>query len=393
MHGGGGTSSVSDAAAELQRRVRELSKLYEQHAYLLYNLALRTTCEPESAVRAAERAFLQQALRDGGQQRLVAASVAVALTEASATPDPHGAGDAGAEAMLAAAATLEPAERAALALRWLADADAHAVGQAMGIGEAAASELVDRGAQRLASALGVDLAELDHHGADWLWAPPPAELWERIYPRLHRALEREALAPSSAIVRRMTAPLRVARPLLGRRGVAVLLGLVAAGVAAAALSLRDSGSGAAPTPAPLVDTDRDYRPNPRALPAPRAPARGSSVRETLRRANALRKSRRRARSTAAARRRAAAQRQRRAGELRSRAVERYNASRRRRARELDREARRRARERAQASPPPTADPKPTKAPPRSPPGTPPTPQEAQERCLFNADTGTYICPN
>jgi len=116
------------ATALLHERTRELTARYERHAYLVYNIALRTTCEEEPAALAAERAFLTAA----DDEALVGAAARAALEEAPAQPACDGAGDEQAAALLRATSALAPVERAALALTDLAEASAGEVAEGAG---------------------------------------------------------------------------------------------------------------------------------------------------------------------------------------------------------------------------------------------------------------------
>ena len=403
MQGGADTLTVSDAAAELQRRVRELTGLYERHAYLIYNLALRTTCEREAAIQAAQRGFLDEAVRGGEEARLVAATIAVSLAEARGRPDPHGAGDPEAEAMLAAVASLEPAERAALALHSLAGSGPREVGQTIGIGEPAALELLERAHQRFAEALGVAEEEAERRTAEWLWAPPPEELWEETYPQLHRVLERggggsgrraHGSGARGRISRRFT------RPLLRGWALAGVFALLAGGIALAAVSMKDSRPATKSQPAP--GNAGSYRPgavtpttpapaaadsNPAAADA-QAKLRAKAIRDAKRVAAAKRRAR------ARARKRVAAQGDNQSAEFRRRALERFDAAQRQRALEQARERARRRKSAGQSpDPPPPPAQRPATSKPKPSSDEAPTKDEVEQRCLYNPDSGTYICPN
>jgi hypothetical protein len=180
---------AEDVSAALQERIRAFTSFYEQHAYLAYNLALRIACEPESAMRAVGRGFLSQVSeRPVG---LVPATVNAALKDAPSKPTPAGGGDAEAERMLAAVAELAAPERAALALADLADAGPDAIGAALGLDADQASKLLHRGREGFAARLGLPRAQADEAARDWLWAAPPNEIWEELYPRFHSTAERQ----------------------------------------------------------------------------------------------------------------------------------------------------------------------------------------------------------
>jgi hypothetical protein len=374
-----------DSEAEHLDRVRELEGLYQQHAHLVYNLALRITCERDSAVRAARDAFVEEAGHGDGAG-LVDAVVAHALAEATDRPAAHGAGDADAERLLAATAVLQRDERAALALTWLAAADPGAVGHLIGTGSTEAAALIDRAREGFASALAIDVAQADDQARAWLWARPPDELWVTI-----RAS-------------RLLAPRR-----RGRWALAALAAVLLTGAAIAAASLG-GGSGPSAAHRPVV-AGSSPRPN-TSLPY-KAPAGGQAQRRYLA-ADEVEAARGTQRSRSASVRRAAlrqankrlsAQEDKQAARRRQAAYGRYSSYRQRRARELTRERKRKekrnqrsARRNRGTSSPPQSTPSPSPSPSAPAPPTTaaqPTPAatpEPEQRCVYNADTGTYACP-
>jgi hypothetical protein len=180
---------AQDLSAFLQKRTREFTALYEQQAYPVYNLALRITCEREQAMVAAERAFLSQAPANGSGPDLAAATVAMALSCAADDPSVSGAGGPEAQEMLAAAAKLPPPERAALALAGIDGADPARIGKTMSLSEEVAAQLLDQALSDFTQTRerSIDDAQADLEG--WLWAEPPVDLWENLYPRFYRAAE------------------------------------------------------------------------------------------------------------------------------------------------------------------------------------------------------------
>src|SRR6185503_18012680 len=88
-----GSATVgSRRAAGVEERVAELVRVYEARAYLIYNLALRITCEEGSAVAAAEAAFVGQAAHGATEETLVPAVAIGALGHARRKPKPGGVG-------------------------------------------------------------------------------------------------------------------------------------------------------------------------------------------------------------------------------------------------------------------------------------------------------------
>jgi hypothetical protein len=183
--------ATQDRTAQLQRHTREFASLYERNAYRVYNLALRTTCERESAIESAARAFLTQLDHPGDEGHLIAAVVSTALGSAKPNPRPHGAGDQEAEAMLSATATLPPSERAALALGTVASVGPGTMGRALGLPPDNVAALHDRALDNLAAQLGVDRDQAEVAYGAWLLAAPPDPLWETLYPSFHAAIDRQ----------------------------------------------------------------------------------------------------------------------------------------------------------------------------------------------------------
>src|SRR5258705_9302282 len=110
-------AQTSDVTAALQEATRDFAGIYERNAYLVYNLALRITCERAIAMAATERAFLEHVGQSEDAAALARAVVSHALADTRPRPRPSGAGGVEEEAMLAGTArALDVRERALLAL-------------------------------------------------------------------------------------------------------------------------------------------------------------------------------------------------------------------------------------------------------------------------------------
>jgi hypothetical protein len=203
-------TEIVDRTAALQQRTRAFALLYEQQAYRVYNLALRITCERDTAVQSTERAFLGQVDHPEDEQHLIAAVVGASLAAARTRPDPHGAGDEDSEAMLAATASLAGLERAALALAVLAEADTAQAAQIMGTSADTVERLRERGHERLGAALGLTPEQAKDSNEAWLWAAPPEDLWEDLFRAFHSALDRKLGGKSGASASRSVASSRPA---------------------------------------------------------------------------------------------------------------------------------------------------------------------------------------
>jgi hypothetical protein len=185
-------TAVLDRSAGLQQGTRHFSALYERNAYLVYNLSLRIACDRAVAIESARGAFLSALAAQAPEEGLVDTAVRQALAVAGDRPAaPNGAGDAEAEAMLAATARLTPPERAALALTGLTDADAAAIATTLNVSDHVAESIVERAFAALGSELGTQSGETESAYRSWLLVEPPLELWETLYPDFYRALERK----------------------------------------------------------------------------------------------------------------------------------------------------------------------------------------------------------
>jgi len=423
---------AQDITAQLQERVRSFTAFYEQHAYLAYNLALRITCEPEGASSAVQRGFLAQL--DEPPPGLVAAIAGAALDEAGSNPEPSGAGDAEAETLLGVVATLAPAERAALALADLAHAGPDAVGQALGVGGDQAAKLLHRGREGFAARLGLPRTQADVAARDWMWAAPPQAIWEDLYSRFHQAVERQLRRGASQQTLVLTADeaAAVAAPPAARprkrrlrfggrspgsrrrrrrRGLVLLavaaLGLGGLAAAAWLVVFKPHGNArSSPLQAPEAPPSGDSAPPPTASatggdPAvtphkPLTPAQLDKLRlNELRQLNVY--NRRQADRRLSAPQRAAAAHG--IAGLQQIADQRLKAALMREQQLRQALARERARHsRPQSTPQPAprqGQPAPSKPKPQgtttTPSGTPQNKRQADQTCLFNQDTGTYVC--
>lgn len=258
-------SAAGSRAPRLDERVADFVKLYEARAFLVYNVALRITCEAKPATAAAEAAFVGQAAHGASEATLLPALVVSALGHAKRKPKPNGAGDAEMR-LMRVDAELPPTERAALALSQLADMDTSEIAALLHVDPAAGAQLLDRAMEAFALGAGVPPDSFAACYADWGWADPPAELWERVYPSFRRALERPAVAQAAADQLTQVLPAAVAgpaspkrRPRVGKPAlVAAVLALLAGGGAFAYThrggaehvpTVRETYGGAAATPA------------------------------------------------------------------------------------------------------------------------------------------------
>jgi hypothetical protein len=421
-------------SAPLQERVRAFTAFYEQHAYLAYNLALRITCAQEAAGRAVQRGFLRQVEhRPAG---LVAATAEAALQEAAAVPDATAAGDPEAQALLTAISKLAPAERAALALADLAHAGSTGIGEALGVPGEQAGKLLERSREAFATALGLSRTQADEAARNWMWAAPPSEIWEELYPRFHRTVERQLRRGSVEEHTLILTPDGAAAPVTASRAAkrqlkrssrtpqrwrwsrrprwsivlpAALL-LLALGAGAA---MQVTGSWSTSGAAGALDQGTRTPRSTDAVPAGTATSGDSAVaphkpltaalldKLRLRELRQLRDyGRQQANASLPARqRRAAAQR---IAALELAARQRLLAQQKQDAALRDRQARQRAQNQAPPPPPPTSRPqRPTTRPPRNqtptnqsttPAGAPPTRSQADKSCLMDENTGQYICP-
>jgi hypothetical protein len=423
-------AQAQDVSADLHQRIRAFTAFYEQHAYLAYNLALRVTCEVEPAMRAVQAAFLSQL--DDRPKGLVAATVEAALYEASAHPEPAGAGDREAEALMGAIVGLPAPERAALALADLAHAGPAGIGAALGLGDNRAGKLLHRAREGFGARLGLPRPEADAASRDWMWAPPPNAIWEELYPGFHRSAERQARRGRAANTltlgsdltgEQVAAPaarrrqLHVPRPL--RRGwrralrrwtvvVPAVLILGLAGTAAARLlngtgatrHATESQPGSAAGAPGSVQTSHSAGPGAVGPATPHkvlTPAELDRLRlRELQQLNAYTK-RQADKRLSPVERKSAAQG---IANLQRAADERLQAELKREAALREQLARAHAKANAPPPPPPSNSSKPTRRPQRpsstqqttTPSNSQPSQQQVKKTCLFDQDTGQYVCP-
>jgi hypothetical protein len=228
---------MGDSALTPTARLEELTSLYERQAYVAWNVALRTAISEAHAAGAARRAFLSQVAQpDEPRAALDAARFAADSAPAVDSRDIE-------DPVLAATAQLAPAQRAALALDELAGAPGTRIAAALGIDAAAESEVRARAHEQLASLLGVSPGEAREAYSELPWADPPEALWTALYPELHGAVTQQARAlarPEPPAPPHKRAWLRgVPRAALVAAGV-----LAVAGVAWAAMGGGDSGGDA-----------------------------------------------------------------------------------------------------------------------------------------------------
>jgi hypothetical protein len=249
-------------------RTRAATTLYERHAYLVFNLALRIACDRAVAQRAAERAFLSLVSEEQPDAEVVRIAVRFALAEAPERPQPGRDGDPETTSLLAAAGGLAPAQRAALAVAGLCGLDARGVGAVLDLDEAGAATLLEASLAAFAARLATAPEAAAAAYGDWPWAPPPDELWQSVWPQLHAATEQSSRLgggnlralggdsgaggdgpPSSPAPpprrRRRRVRLRLPRP---RRRTVVLLVLLGAAGGAYASGMTPSFGGSASPP-------------------------------------------------------------------------------------------------------------------------------------------------
>ncbi|MGH2957847.1 MAG: RNA polymerase sigma factor [Solirubrobacterales bacterium] len=194
-----GATSASKLPPKARRRAERLTELYEREAYRIYNLALRITCDRPAAERATESAFLRHVASnptgsEDEQGGLLPETVSAALTEAPRHPAKADAE----EPLIGATVALSPSQRAIIALISLDQASPEAIAAATGTSPEAANTVMASARERLAAELGVGVEDVDERLAGWLWAEPPRPIWEGLYPKAHRLLaERETATEPS----------------------------------------------------------------------------------------------------------------------------------------------------------------------------------------------------
>jgi hypothetical protein len=295
---------------------------------------------------------------------------------------------------------LAPTRRAGLAIVCLTEKGPQDVAELLGISGPAAGRLLTDAWAELAALLdqGIDEAGTTLRG--WLWAEPPAELWQRIFTRFHQALQSagpdadpDPAAPAAARTRSrwrvgklalaaglgaaaVAAVASYAVPTLGGNGGPTKAG-ARAGQAADVAGQATGAAGTASQRAPLTPEELDRR-----RLAELHDLRVQAQRDAARSATASEKPSRQSAADDAARARVR--------RARARQLRRERA----RARQLASEPGPTARKRRPKSPPAPAapTPAPAPAPAPAPTGDALTKDEADKSCLYNPDTGTYVCP-
>jgi hypothetical protein len=202
-----GRTGSPNLPEKAQRRAKRLVELYEREAYTIYNLSLRTTADPPAAGRVTETAFLRYIASTAtaadsdspAEQRkgLLKEAVAAALAEAPGRPakekPKRGSDD---ERLLRANAALPGPERASVALISIGETGASAIAAATETTPKAATALAKQARQSFADRAGIPVGKLTASLRDWPWAEPPAEVWESLYPQAERLLA-EIEAPAA----------------------------------------------------------------------------------------------------------------------------------------------------------------------------------------------------
>lgn len=404
-------TSKQDASSFLQQESRRFATLYERHAYVAYNLALRITCEPARAMAAAERAFLLQLGQDPSEARLILGVVNTAREEASEKPKPGGAGDADAARLLASMATLPMPDRIVLGLMSVDHGATAMIAAGTTLPEAKAEEIREDAQSRMAAALKVDRPEAQALASDWPWAQPPPELWQSTYAKAYRALETgvarpgaNGAAPAVIVSRDDRQPPPV--PLAGRRRSWLMRGALVAGVLLpAAIAGAVVFGGGDSTSASSLGLGAPTDGSAPAVAGEDGESSGESSYQSLTpqeldklRLNELRALRKYSqeqqnKGLSLNKRRRAADR---AALLAERARNRLRAE--RAARERRAAAKRRADARRRADTSPRRRPSPSSPPPSQPRDTTPSqpaPRKdtsSKEDCLYDENKGSYICP-
>jgi uncharacterized membrane protein YgcG/DNA-directed RNA polymerase specialized sigma24 family protein len=176
---------TADRSASIQQATREFAGVYERNAYLVYNLALRIALDADAAIDAAQAAFLACMSSPDPDADLPEVTVRRALSSARHSPSLQAAGEAEAQAMLSANAELVGTERAAIALIGLGGSGAPEVARVLDMPSDAAQGLIARAWAAFAAAARIEPAGAEEAYREWLWAEPPARLWERLYPSFY----------------------------------------------------------------------------------------------------------------------------------------------------------------------------------------------------------------
>jgi hypothetical protein len=409
---------MADRQATPAERLEQLTSLYERQAYVVWNVAWRTALSEDAAGGSAQRAFLAQVTAP--DEKRAALDAARHAAESGSRPDPREIDDP----VLAATASLAPVQRAVLAVSALADVESEHTAAALGIDAAMEADLRQRSYEQLATLLGTSPREAEDAYDEVSWTPPPDELWAALYPELHGAVTRNARAAQAAEAE--PEPRRRRRRLAIPRIAIAVVGLLAvAGVAWAATGGGggDSGSSgpiSAPSYAgPAADPGDSSASETSETPPSNARTPLSAQELDRLRTKEIEDLKRYMRQKQDTRlppreRRHAAQKvsdlvklaqaRQRAAERRELAIRRALARERearmreraQRREEAERAARQQQEEEQASTPSEESSPKPRDRDGREKPDRSDddsrTGDEAEAECLYNADTGSYICP-
>ena len=233
---------MTDGRTTPAARLDELTRVYERHAYVVWNVALRTALNDGAAGDAARRAFTAQVPHpDEGRLPLDAARFAV---DSAAGVDARGVE----HSVLAATAHLAAVQRAVLALADLTDTPHAEVAAKLGIESEREQQLRDGAYEQLGVLLGITGADARAAYEAVPWVEPPAELWQALYPELHATVTQQGeVAADSAPAAAVRTERRPARPRGARRvrsgALAGIAALAVAGVAWAATGGGDGSGG------------------------------------------------------------------------------------------------------------------------------------------------------
>lgn len=195
------SESESARSSWIEQRADAFARFYEDHAYAVYNLSLRITCEEESASIASTRAFLSTGV-DLDREAVIATAVSCALAQARKKPQvPEPIEDASGE-LLDALAGLAPPERAAIALASIEGLKSQALGLMLGIDTKQARDLLARSRRGTAKRLELTAKQLTARLASLPLVEPPSDMWGGLYARFYAALQSAEAAPKETAKRR-----------------------------------------------------------------------------------------------------------------------------------------------------------------------------------------------
>ncbi len=220
---------MTEGRATPAARLDELTRVYERHAYVVWNVAMRTTLDDGAAGDAARRAFAAQVPHpDEDRLPLDAARLAV---DAASGVDARGVE----HPVLAATAHLAAVQRTMLALAELTDLPHAEVAAKLGIESEREQQLRDGAYEQLGVLLGVAGDDARAAYGDVPWAKPPAELWQAVYPELHATVTQQR-QPAAESASAPAAPIRTNGRATRNRGVRRLRSGALAGIAALAIA-------------------------------------------------------------------------------------------------------------------------------------------------------------